>query len=577
MFFELPQMSVAFAQRVTLSLALKFCTWYSPEVPAPARLEIPLPPPPTHTVPFQPTCTISIEHARSFSLPYLYLGSLGSSICVIFAAVVATVVLGTFFHVGHTTYLMILRVFSGPAKDVSTESSLLGPSVNGLACGPLAAFEIPDQDDYHPVSSTSPYSNPTPTLDLVLSDIQYTLYQSTSAPHALTPPDLEDNTTHATNPLNSFDSTSTSRAAPSTTLGTALSTPVPNTTTLVRSSPEGNTSLSSGIYSTEPFTNSETPTLHSSTLSLNATVIPGNTTSHPPNAFMLNENTIDTTTLDQHLNEAKADLENDVAALPMHASTEATDTFQPSIVPTEVICDNPSTLDSDPTTSIEPSSTELLINKLQEKVARKDRKLKKLNEKYRKLEEKLQGSHEQIVKRAHTKLKKLFSSIEIENANLKTENANLKTNSANLKAESTNLKTNIAGLKTNNANLKIENANLKIENANLKTNNANLKANNVSLKNHVTRAERMNDNLARTNNVLQRDVNDLRRSNDRLLREIAPPAYHQALAEGAVDEWSTAVVSGAAAFAPPRRFEYSQAQNLRVEGPPPPIGPPPDC
>ncbi|KAG6860799.1 hypothetical protein C0995_007509 [Termitomyces sp. Mi166 len=524
MFFELPTMPVAFAQRVTLLLALKLCTWYSPQVPSFTRPEISLPPPPTHTIPPQPTRTISIEHARPFPSLSLFLGPLGYSILVIFVAVAVTIVLGTFFHICHTTYLMISRVFSGPAGDALTESGLLGPSGNDLARGPLVTSGTPNQDDYHPVSPTNPHSDPTPTLDFVLSNIQDTLYQSTSAPYALIPPDLEDNTMHATNPLNSFDSTSTSRAAPPTTLGAAVSPQVTNTSTLALSSPEGNTSLSSGTYSTEPFTNSETPTLHSSTLSLNAAIILG------------------TTTLDQHLDEATADLENDVAALHRHATPEASDSCEPSSIPKEVNCDNSPTLDPVPTTSIEPTHAEFLISKLQEKVTRRDRKLENLDEEYQKLQEECRELLQQVqqsdaiwMARIAVLLKEFdeFNRVMDYTENLKRAHAKLKKQFAGLEAE----------------------------NANLKTNNANLR-------DDTTCVERIKDSLARTNDVLRRDISNLRRSNERLIREVTP-AYDQALAEGASDEWSAAVVSGAAAFAPPRRFDYPQVQNLYVGGPPP--------
>ncbi|KAG6915155.1 hypothetical protein DXG01_012972 [Tephrocybe rancida] len=67
---------------------------------------------------------------------------------------------------------------------------------------------------------------------------------------------------------------------------------------------------------------------------------------------------------------------------------------------------------------------------------------------------------------------------------------------------------------------------------------------------------RQSNNLHRTRvrcHHLEERCAFLGEENNLVAREIPPPDYSQAIREGAFDEWSAAVVSGAAAFAPPDR------------------------
>ncbi|KAG6900040.1 hypothetical protein C0995_004434 [Termitomyces sp. Mi166 len=130
MMLALPPQPVAFAQRIALLLALKFCTWYSsPQGLASVRPELPPPtPPPTRTLPSLPTPTTSLEQARPFPSLNLFLGPLVFSTAVTFAAVAAGIFIGAFLHFSQTVFH---RLFTNRAQDVLPESGLLlGPSGN---------------------------------------------------------------------------------------------------------------------------------------------------------------------------------------------------------------------------------------------------------------------------------------------------------------------------------------------------------------------------------------------------------------------------------------------------------------
>ncbi|KAG6870791.1 hypothetical protein C0995_010642 [Termitomyces sp. Mi166 len=64
--------------------------------------------------------------------------------------------------------------------------------------------------------------------------------------------------------------------------------------------------------------------------------------------------------------------------------------------------------------------------------------------------------------------------------------------------------------------------------------------------------------------ALRIENRQFRRQNERLRREVAPPDYNQALREGAFDEWSAGIVSGAAVFASPQRSDYSRNEPERT-------------
>ncbi|KAG6871989.1 hypothetical protein C0995_014113 [Termitomyces sp. Mi166 len=572
--FELSTMSVALAQRASLSLTLKFCTWYFPQVPGPARLEIPLPPPPTHTVPLQPTRTIFIEHSHTFPL-YTFLNILGYSIYVIFAAVAATIVLGVFFHVCHNAYLTILRVFLGPAEDVSTESGLLGPSVNDLA-RPLATFETPDQDDHHPVSPTNPDSDPTPNLD----PIPINVLDSSSEPSSRVPfgpaeclstesglsgpsgkeqETLDQHDYHPVSLTNSHLDLTLTQDLSLSNIQDAVSGPTspPHDLETYIALPFDIAPDSEGILNTFECTNASSITLQTAleTLSISSAGI-----LHP----------LDLQDEDSRLTIASADEQSDTPETPTpHSSSSPTNGSNACVItdsletatPMEVVYDDPPTPHFPPhvpsgTGSVIAQDPELFLHYLNSVIEMQQEQRMRENFMFVHIIKKWQARAARRGRRCRDINEKLSKSEE--------ERRELV---ASLKERETRWKGRVAALLERfGAHIDALMLNL----TQMKTDNARLKTENTSLRNNIT-------SVARTNDVLRRDVHDLRRSNQRLLMEVAPPAYDQALAEGAFDEWSAAVVSGAAAFVPPRRSDYAQARNVRARAPPRPTGPPPNC
>ncbi|KAG6879468.1 hypothetical protein C0995_007307, partial [Termitomyces sp. Mi166 len=108
MFFEFPPMPIAFAQRLILLVTLKFCSLDPhPQGSDFVRLELPLPSPPlpapTPTAFLQPTLT-------SLLIPARPLGLLEFSTIAIFAAVAATILLGTLLHLSEVVFTTVYRL-----------------------------------------------------------------------------------------------------------------------------------------------------------------------------------------------------------------------------------------------------------------------------------------------------------------------------------------------------------------------------------------------------------------------------------------------------------------------------------
>ncbi|KAG6898911.1 hypothetical protein C0995_007832 [Termitomyces sp. Mi166 len=169
MFFELPPMPIAFARRLILLVTLKFCSLYPhPQGSDFIRLELPLPSPPcpapTPTAFLQPTPT-------SLLIPARPLGLLEFSTIAIFAAVAATILLGTLLHLSEVVFTTVYRLIVCPASCVSTESGLLlGPSGTTLGHEIVALDRIRetltlDDDDFVP-------SNTSNTDAITISELQ---------------------------------------------------------------------------------------------------------------------------------------------------------------------------------------------------------------------------------------------------------------------------------------------------------------------------------------------------------------------------------------------------------------------
>ncbi|KAG6861335.1 hypothetical protein C0995_001314 [Termitomyces sp. Mi166 len=186
MMFKFSLQPISFAQRVFIFLASRYSAPYpslAPElpVPTPTRTIALNPPTPTTTYLNYPCPTPSLR---------LFLGPLGISTALLFAAVTITIILCILFHFSQ---LAFQRLSKNPAKGISTESGLLGPAGSHFRRGRAQIWRTDSPGDNPEIqnSDTTPPTHTSPP-----STLHYNPADPSTRPgsHATTTPNRENNT-----------------------------------------------------------------------------------------------------------------------------------------------------------------------------------------------------------------------------------------------------------------------------------------------------------------------------------------------------------------------------------------------
>ncbi|KAG6871600.1 hypothetical protein C0995_002645 [Termitomyces sp. Mi166 len=612
MFFEFPPMPIAFAQRLILLVTLKFCSLYPhPQGSDFVRLELPLPSPPcpapTPTAFLQPTPTSSLTPARP-------LGLLEFSTIVIFAAVAATILLGTLLHLSEVVFTTVYRLIVRLASCVSTESGLLlGPSGNTSGHDIIAFDEIQKiltLDDDSSVSSNTSNTEPIAVSELRPDDLppnesglsgpsgSTSTYESLASDevHETPAPDDDENpvpSTSNTEPTNTSgihspelhnetaDLVSTSPGEPTTTLeparvdfqhqpseSTSHMTSSPTVAFIVQHSAAEQSTSASSAHSQVSTTLLDLQDGYVSVNVLNTNVEPTtiseNTSSpRPSDGEPTTSTTIHSqgnTNVQDLLPESNTELQI-IANTPVRsvyhtaAGTTSVSVAQPEISTVALISapedDNPELTTTmnllngeEPGTVVHNPQASPTMLDLQLNVNPSNTSDLQPNT--------LDGANPSIGDTA------------IDTGNVDSENSSHEVNDPPIMPLPTMI---IPCLPSDPRwKLMVDISALAVRNYEFKASQA-LRTNEIGFLLHII------DKFEQKCTALRIENRRFRRQNNRLWREVVPPDYNQAIREGAFDEWSAAVVSGAAGFVPPQRSDHArnelEGNSSHSTGPPP--------
>ncbi|KAG6859625.1 hypothetical protein C0995_006475 [Termitomyces sp. Mi166 len=609
MFFELPPMPIAFAQRLILLVTLKLCSLDPhPQGSDFIRLELPLPSPPlpapTPTVFLQPTPTSSLIPARS-------LGLLELSTIVIFAAVAATIVLGTLLHLSEVVFTTVYRLIVRPASCVSTESGLLlGPSGN-TSGHDIVAFDdiqkILTLDDDSSVSSNTSNTEPVAISELRPDDLppnesglsgpsgSTSTYESLASDevHETPAPDDDENpvpSTSNTEPTNTSgihspelhhetaDLVSTSPGESTTTLepasvgfqhqpseSTSRMTSSPTVVPIVQHSAAEQSMGASSAHSQVSTTLSDLQDGFTSVNVLNVDVESENTSrtsDGEPTTFTENHSQ-GNTNLQDLLPESNT-VTQIVSNSPVPVYVESTGV--PGTPPATLMVALISTPqdDSELTTSMNPIDHEDTVTTILQ-VRSTTLDLHDMNP----------SNSEPLVTSENSTFDLRHGTLDVASIDV-TE-----IDTADVDSEDTSDEVDIYddppimplpefiipyGPSHPRRKLLVDILALAVLNYEFEVSQE-LRTSEIEFLLHMI------DLFEKKCTGLRIENRHFKRQNELLRREVAPPDYNQALREGAFDEWSAAVVSGAAAFTSPQRSDYSQNElestSSRTTGSPP--------
>ncbi|KAG6889173.1 hypothetical protein C0995_003084 [Termitomyces sp. Mi166 len=521
--FALHPQPVAFTQRIALFLALKLCTWYSsPQLLAPARPELPpATPPPTRTLPLQPTPTTSLEHARPFLSLHLFLGPLELTTAIIFAVVATGIVIGVTLHF---CKLAFCRFFTTPEGVLTERGLLLGPSEND---------PIPDEpqistlSDVQDVSTESglflgPSGDPTPNEPQTTAFHHDTVPPRTPHPDLTSPADIRTIISEPTSHLDA-ESTATSEFVTVDSQNAAPESAMPSTddassqviTTGLQL--EFNVIETSNTLDARPLTNLEIATYNV-----------------PDNGADLTQPTIATNEL--------------TAEQPIIILSESEGSVPGTISPN--IQDNESGpgngFSTRPTTSEGITLADIVGYPVTSPAAPTNTDESIQSESPSNTDEALidQPDVATVALDDDPPIPELPPLVRVAPASATSTAPSFPFDDPNYNPlADRRIPSLYCGLVLEHLALQYE---VWLEKEWFKMNSEQWDQEAADYQAKIRR--------------LEIELATIRRDNDGLRREVAPPDYNRAIAEGAFDEWSAAFVSGAAAFVPPRRSDYTQDQ-----------------